>query len=74
MKDYSYSTEKIIAREFIISHNADEQLMDMLNDVRSMKYTHSEKWSIIYDFMKEHYPSATGTLITGMTYYVEEWL
>lgn len=67
-----YSVEKIMAHEFMISHSADQQFMDMLNDVQSLKYTHSDRWSIIYDYMKEHYPSATGSLITGLAYYVED--
>ena len=67
-----YSAELIMANEFVISHNADQQFLDMLEDLKSSKYCHSDRWSIIYDYMKENYPSATGTLITGLAYWIEQ--
>lgn len=72
MKNYDYSRELIMANEFVISHNADQQFLDMLEDLKSSKYCHSDRWSVIYDYMKEHYPSATGSLITGLAYWIEQ--
>lgn len=69
-----YSTEKILAHEFIISHNADINFMNFIAERRTnlWRESHSDRWSLIYDYMKEHYPSATGTLITGLAYYLED--
>ena len=69
-----YSAEKIMANEFIISHNADIDFMNFLSERRTnlWRESHSDRWSLIYDYMGEHYPSATGTLITGLAYYLED--
>ena len=69
-----YDAEKIMANEFIISHNADSDFMNFLEERRQnlMRETHSERWSIIFEYMKEHYPAGTGMLITGLAYYLED--
>ena len=61
----------ITANQFIIDHNNDINFMDFINEMTIRAYSHSDRWSKIYDYMAEHYPEATGSLITGLTYYCE---
>ena len=69
-----YDAEKIMANEFIISHNADIDFMNFLEERRQnlMHETHSDRWAKIFDYMKENYPAATGMLITGLAYRLED--
>lgn len=72
MKNTNYAPEIATAYQFVLQHNNDTDFMNMLHEVSDNKYMHSDRWSIIYDWMKEHYPEATGTIITGLSYWVEE--
>ena len=69
-----YSVEKIMAHEFIISHSADIDFMNFLSERRTnlWRESHSDRWAKVFDYMKENYPSTTGTLITGLTYFLED--
>lgn len=75
MKIDDYSTEKIMANEFIIGHNADINFMSFLEERKAnlLRETHSDRWAKIFDYMKEHYPEVTGTLITGLAYRIEDY-
>ena len=40
-------------------------------DMEEADITHGDRWTQIYYYMEEHYPGATGSLITGLTYFCE---
>ena len=67
-----YAKEMKLAKEFIINHNYDINFLAMLRECKEGDYIHSERWSKIYDYCEEHYPGVTGTMITGLTHYIEE--
>lgn len=67
----SFEEEKLIAKNFEINAN-DSELDALLLRLESRKYTHSDRWSIIYDFIQENYPDADSQVITGLAYLVEE--
>lgn len=73
MMNSNYMPEIASAHQFLINHSYDGDLRHFITqmEVNSDLYSHSEKWSIIYDWMKEHYPEVTGSLITGLVYYCE---
>ena len=74
MKNTNYSSEMYQANEFIIKRNNDEELRAFIYKMQHETdgWLHSDRWSIIYDWMQEHYPEATGSLITGLTYFCED--
>jgi len=74
MRNTNYAPEIATANQFIIDHNYDAKLIGFLRDRQENlhKETHSDRWSLIFDFMSENYPGATGSLITGLSYYVED--
>lgn len=73
MMNSNYAPEIASASKFIIDHNYDGDLRWFIRNMMEEgdNLTHSERWSIVYDWMQEHYPEATGNLITGITYYLE---
>ena len=71
MQNTNYAPEIASANEFIISHSYDTELRTFIKEMMNKNCSHSEKWSEIYDWMAERYPEATGSLITGITYWVE---
>lgn len=71
MKNPNYINEITTANNFILNHCTDNELMELLHEAEKQKYRHSDRWSMIYDFCAEHYPEATGSLITGLAYWVE---
>lgn len=71
MKNINYRNEIATANQFVINHNNDIDFMKFLRDMEEADITHGDRWSQIYEYMEEHYPGATGSLITGLTYYVE---
>ena len=51
----------------------DIKLQNFLHDMRFRKdLMHSDRWSLCYDFLKENYPEATGTIVTGLAYLLED--
>lgn len=73
MMNSNYKNEIASAHKFLIDHSYDGDLRHFIiqMEANSDLYSHSEKWSIIYDWMQKHYPEATGSLITGLCYYCE---
>ena len=73
MKNPNYTSEIATAAKFIEDHSYDGDLRTFLYDMmhNTDEWTHSDRWSTIYNWMKGHYPEATGSLITGLTYYCE---
>lgn len=74
MKNTNYAPEIYSANEFILSHSYDGDLRTFICKMQheTNGWSHSDRWSAIYDWMQEHYPEVTGSLITGLTYYVED--
>lgn len=76
MKNTNYAPEIATAHQWILDHNNDLDLHYFLRElgdtVNNSNYTHSDRWSMVYDWMAEHYPEATGSLITGITYWAED--
>lgn len=71
MKNTNYTPEIASANKFIIEHNYDNDLMIFLRKLENEDMLHSDRWSKVYDYMAEHYPEATGSLITGIVYWIE---
>lgn len=71
MLNTNYTREIIMGQNWIVDHNNDPDMIAMLFKARDRQWTHAERWSIVYDFMTEHYPEVTGTIITGITYSLE---
>ena len=71
MLNTNYAPEIASAHKFVMEHSADTDLYNFLHEMRSPFLTHSERWSKIYDWMQEHYPEVTGTIITGLAYFLE---
>lgn len=73
MKNTNFAPEMYRANNFIIENNNDADLRTFIHKMQyeTDGWSHNDRWSAIYDWMKEHYPEATGSLITGLTYYVE---
>lgn len=71
MLNVNYKGEIKDAHEWIIAHNSDSKLLAFLKEMEDPRYTHGERWSMIFDWMLDHYPGVTGTLVTGLTYFCE---
>ena len=74
MMNSNYAPEIASAAKFIQDHSYDGDLRTFLYEMmhNTKGWSHSDKWSAIYDWMQEHYPEATGSLITGLCYYIED--
>ena len=68
-----YEEEKFIAREFLAKYGNDCLVILTLAKITDSSYTHSERWSIVYDMICDNYPEwkAKGT-VTGLVYLVED--
>lgn len=73
MKNKNYKAEIIMANNFVIENNNNLDLLDFLVEMREKNYlSHSDRWSLCYKFLRKHFPAATGTLVTGLTYWLEQ--
>ena len=72
-KNPLYANEITTAHQFVIEHNTDIKLQNFLYDMRFRKdLMHSDRWSLCYNYLAEHYPAATGSIVTGLAYYLED--
>ena len=72
-KNPLYANEVATAYQFIIEHNTDIKLQNFLHNMRyRTDLTHSDRWSLCYDFLKKHYPAATDSIVTGLAYLLED--
>ena len=72
-KNLLYANEIATAHQFVISHNTDIKLQNFLHDMRFRKdLMHSDRLSLCYDYLAEHYPAAAGSIVTGLAYYLED--
>lgn len=68
-----YANEIATANRFITEHSNDNKLIEFIGEVSGRRrfYTHSDVWSMCYDFLTENYPEvATGSLVTGFAYWL----
>ena len=76
MKNTNYKSEMASAHKWILEHNNDLELQLFLNQLREAvnnpTFSHSDRWSITYDWMQEHYPEVTGSIVTGLAYWCED--
>lgn len=72
-KNSLYANEIASAHLFVIEHNNDIDFMNFLREMKENRdLLHSDRWSLIYDYMKENYPEVTGSIVTGLAYWVED--
>ena len=71
MLNTNYSSEMATANKFIVEHNNDIDFMRFLRKMEDINLSHSDKWSKVFDYMEEHYPETTGSLVTGIVYWLE---
>lgn len=71
MKNTNFAPEIASANRFVIEHNNDIDFMTFLRKMEEANISHSTRWSEVYDYMYEHYPEATGSLVTGLVYWIE---
>ena len=71
-KNVLYANEIATANRFVIEHAAEPVLQEFLAQIRDMSWLpHSERWSRCYDFLTKKYPECTGSLATGLSYWLE---
>lgn len=71
-KNPLYANEIATANKFILDHSFDLELKNFINEMIGKQYlTHSDRWSICYDWLSEHYPEDYKNIVTGFTYYLE---
>lgn len=71
-KNPLYQNEIATAHKFVIDHNTDPELQKFLHNMKNREdLLHSDRWSLCYDWLSEHYPAATGTVVTGLAYWLE---
>ena len=63
MINKDFAKEIAMAEDFIAAHNRDHKFMALLRKLKNGNYTHSEKWSEIYDFCEEYYPAIESGII-----------
>ncbi len=69
----NYKEEIKLAEKFLNKHKEDQELRDFLSKVRKANTIYSQKWSMIFDYMYEHYKNEcmNTTICTGLTYLCE---
>lgn len=73
MLNTNYAPEIATANDFIINHNNDIDFMNFLQERKNnlANEMHSDRWSLVYDYLNEHYPDAAGAVVTGIAYWLE---
>ena len=71
MMNTNFAPEMAMANRFILEHNDNIDFMRFMRQMEDEQISHSERWSRIFDYMDEHYPGTTGSMITGLAYYAE---
>lgn len=68
-----YNAEKLEAQDFLAKYKFYPVVEQVLDEVSSPQYIHSDRWSIIYDMIESAFPEYLNTgVVTGLTYLVEE--
>lgn len=70
-----YNEEIAIAQEFLNNNKNNPIISVMVKEVAAMvDASHSDRWSVVYDTIYENFnrSDVPGTVITGLTYLIEE--
>lgn len=67
-----YDEEIQLAKKFYLDNIGDNNLRTFFNNIKNSSLMHSEKWSLIFDYIKRNYPYVDGKVITGLVYLAEE--
>jgi hypothetical protein len=63
-----YAEEIKLAKEFLLTHRYDTVLNALMREAKNPKYLHSDRWAMLFNYVTEEYPGATGEIITGLAY------
>ena len=68
-----YKEEIEYAQRFLNKHNDGTELRDFLKMVKASKEIHSQKWSMVFDYMYDHYKDECmhTSITTGLSYLVD---
>lgn len=70
-----YTEEKNAAKEFLEKYGDDPIVQETINEIKNQGYLHSDRWSIVFDMIYDHFPEYKGTKVaTGLVYLVEDTL
>lgn len=67
-----YENEIDLAAEFRLDHLWDKNFIRFFTNIASSSLMHSERWSLIFDYMKRNYPDVDSKVITGLVYLSEK--
>lgn len=67
-----YEEEINLAAEFRLDHTWDANFSKFFTNIANSSLMHSERWSLIFDYMKRNYPDADSRIITGLVYLSEK--
>ena len=67
-----FEEEVKLAQKFLEKHKDDKDLIQFLSAVRASNDIHSQKWSMVFDYMYEHYKKECmeTSITTGLSYLV----
>ena len=67
-----FEEEVKLAQEFLEKHKDDKDLIQFLAAVRASNDIHNQKWSMVFDYMYEHYKKECmeTSITTGLSYLV----
>ena len=67
-----FEEEVKLAQKFLEKHKDDKDLIQFLAAVRASNDIHSQKWSMVFDYMYEHYKKECmeTSITTGLSYLV----
>lgn len=68
-----YKEEIEYAQRFLNKHKDDTELRNFLKMVKASKEIHSQKWSMVFDYMYDHYKDECmhTSITTGLSYLVD---
>lgn len=68
-----YSQEKLEALDFLSKFKYYPVVENVIDEIRSKQYMHSDRWSIVYDMIDAAFPEYKNTgVVTGLVYLVEQ--
>ena len=67
-----YEEEIDLAAEFRLAHAWDTNFSKFFTNIANSSLMHSERWSLIFDYMKRNYPNTDSRIITGLVYLSEK--
>lgn len=67
-----YEEEIDLAAEFRLDHAWDKNFIRFFTNIANSSLMHSERWCLIFDYMKRNYPDVDSKVITGLVYLSEK--